>query len=131
MPPPLIEVFFLVEQPRQRWSHWTQALAPIDDPGSPAIASVDAFFDPTTTQAIFTVRYAANVLDADALARLVDIATFTEITIIPPDELSDAERRRFVRERLARCTERVTDQRKLVGALIELVRRVRAQRSPT
>src|SRR4051812_36029561 len=27
---PLVEVFLLVEQPRQRLSHWSQALAPLD-----------------------------------------------------------------------------------------------------
>ncbi|HEX6839404.1 MAG TPA: hypothetical protein VF334_22660, partial [Polyangia bacterium] len=125
-------MFFLVEQPRQRVSHWTQALAPLDDADAPAVVSVDAYFDPATQQAIFAARYDASAFDADALARLVDIATFVEITLIPPHELSDAERRRFVSERLARCTERVTEQARFVAALIELVRRVRGgQRSPT
>lgn len=128
---PLVEVFLLVEQPRQRLSHWSLALSPFDDPGAPAIVTVDAHFDPTTNQAIFTVRYAEAAFDADALKRITDIATFVEITVIPPHELSDAERRRFVTERLARCTERVTEQRKIVAALIELVRRVRGQRAQT
>lgn len=44
---PLIEVFLLVEQPRQRLSHWTQALAPLDDAaGAPPVAAVDAYYDP-------------------------------------------------------------------------------------
>jgi hypothetical protein len=128
---PLVEVFLLVEQPRQRLSHWTQALAPFDDPGAPAIVTVDAHFDPTTNQAIFTARYAASAFDDGALARITDIATFVEIAVIPPHEMSDAERRRFVTERLARCTERVTEQKKLVAALIELVRRVRGPRAST
>src|SRR5262249_41068467 len=45
--------------------------------------------------------------------------------------LSEGDRRRFVGERLSRCTVHVGDQRKIVSALVELVRRVRAQRSST
>ena len=54
---PLVEVFLLVEQPRQRLSHWSQALASLDDAAAPPLASVDAYYDPASNQAIFGLRY--------------------------------------------------------------------------
>ena len=59
---PLVEVFLLVEQPRQRLSHWSQALAPLDDAKAPPLATVDAYYDPASNQAIFGLRYDEQVL---------------------------------------------------------------------
>lgn len=131
MPPqvfqPLVEVFLLVEQPRQRLSHWSQALAPLDGVEAPPVATVDVYYDPTSNQAIFGLRYDQLALGADGLKFLVEVALLAEIGMIQPAELSEADRGRFVGQRLARCTMHVGDQRKIVGALVELVRRVRSQ----
>jgi hypothetical protein len=126
---PLVEVFLLVEQPRQRLSHWSQALAPLDAEDAPPVASVDAYFDPGSNQAIFGLRYDELALGPSRLSFLVEIALLAEIGMIQPAELSDGDRRRFVGERLASCTVHVGDQRKVVAALVELVRRVRAQKA--
>jgi len=130
MPPrvfqPLVEVFLLVDQPRQRLSHWTRALAPLDDASAPPVATVDAYYDPTTNQAIFGLRYDELALGAERLRVVVELAVLVEIGMIQPAELSDGDRRRFVTERLARCTVHVGGQRTVVDALIELVRRLRA-----
>src|ERR1044071_3661751 len=61
---PLVEVFLLVEQPRQRLSHWSQALAPLDDAAAPPLASVDAYYDPASNQALFGLRYDEQALGA-------------------------------------------------------------------
>jgi hypothetical protein len=131
MPPlvfqPLVEVFLLVEQPRQRLSHWSQALAPLDGIDAPPVATVDAYYDPTSNQAIFGLRYDELALGPDRLGFVVQVALLAEIGMIQPAELSEHDRGRFVGDRLAKCTVHVGDQRKIVNALFELVRRVRAQ----
>lgn len=125
----LVEVFLLVEQPRQRLSHWSQALAPLDGEDAPRIASVDAYFDPTSNQAIFGLRYDRRVLGPARLGFVVEVALLAEIGMIQPAELSEGDRKRFVGERLAKCTVHVGDQRTVVAALVELVRRVRGHRT--
>jgi hypothetical protein len=135
MPPrvfqPLVEVFLLVEQPRQRLSHWSQALAPLDGPDAPPVASVDAYYDPTCNQAIFGLRYDERALGAARLGFIVEVALLAEIGMIQPAELSEGDRRRFVGERLSNCTVHVGDHRKVVAALVELVRRIRTQKGLT
>jgi hypothetical protein len=126
---PLVEVFLLVEQPRQRLSHWSQALAPLDGPTAPPLASVEAYYDPTCNQAIFGLRYDELALGADRLGFIVEVALLAEIGMIQPAELSEGDRRRFLGERLANCTVRVGEHRKVVNALVELVRRIRGLRS--
>jgi hypothetical protein len=122
---PLVEVFLLVEQPRQRLSHWAQALGPLDGVNAPPVATVDAYYDPTSSQAIFGLRYDELALGPERLGFIVEVALLAEIGMIQPAELSEGDRGRFVGERLARCTVHVGDQRKIVSALVELVRRVR------
>ena len=125
---PLVEVYLLVEQPRQRLSHWSQALAPLDSADAPPLATVDAYYDPSSNQAIFGLRYDELALGPERLGFLVEIARLTEVGMIQPAELSEGDRRRFVGERLASCTMHVGEQRTIVGALVELVRRVRGQK---
>lgn len=128
---PLVEVFLLVEQPRQRLSHWTQALAPLDASTAPPVATVDAYFDPTTNVAIFGLRYDELALGPDRLHYVTEVAVLAEVAMIQPAELSEGDRRRFLGDRLSQCTEHVGDQRKVVSALVELVRRVRGHRTTT
>ena len=128
---PLVEVFLLVEQPRQRLSHWSQALAPLDDAAAPALAGVDAYYDPASNQAIFGLRYDEQALGAHRLTYVVEVALLAEIGMIQPAELSEGDRRRFVGDRLASCTVHVANQRRVIDALIELVRQVRGQKSAT
>jgi hypothetical protein len=128
---PLVEVFLLVEQPRQRLSHWSQAMAPLDDAAAPVLASVDAYYDPASNQAIFGLRYDEHALGPTGMSYLVEVALLAEIGMIQPAELSDGDRRRFVIDRLAGCTVHVPDQRKVVAALVELVRRLRGQKPST
>jgi len=126
--PPLIEAFLIVEQPRQRLSHWTQALAPLDDGRAPPLATITAYYDPSSDQALLGLRYDELALGQERLAFVIEVALLAEIGMIQPAELSDGDRRRFLNERLSRCTMHVSDQRSVVGALSELVRRVREQK---
>jgi len=128
---PPIEVFLLVDQPRQRLSHWSRALAPLDEQSAPVLATVDAYYEPMSNQAIFGLRYDEAALGPERLSLLTEVTVLSEIGMIQPAELSDGDRRRFVGERLAKCTVHVGDQRKIVGALVELVRRLRGQKPST
>src|SRR6185295_16715238 len=80
--PPLVEVFLLVEQPRQRLSHWSQALAPLDDAAAPPLASVDAYYDPASNQAIFGLRYDEHGLGPGRLSYVVEVALLAEVGLI-------------------------------------------------
>jgi hypothetical protein len=128
---PLVEVFLLVEQPRQRLSHWSQVLAPLDDAEAPPLASVDAYYDLASNQAIFGLRYDEQALGSGRLSYVVEVALLAEIGMIQPAELSEGDRRRFVGDRLASCTVHIANQHKVLDALVELVRRVRAQKGGT
>src|SRR5262245_46925429 len=96
---PLVEAFLIVEQPRQRLSHWSKALAPLDGGRAPALASVSAYYDPSTDQALLGLRYDELALGEERLAFIVEVALLAEIGMIQPAELSDGERRRFLGDR--------------------------------
>ena len=126
---PLVEAYLLVEQPRQRLSHWTQILAALDSSAAPPLASVVALYDPTTDQAVLNLRYDELALGASKLEFVVEVALLAEVGMIQPAELSEGERRRFLTERLTRCTLQVQSQRNAIGALVELVRKLRDERN--
>lgn len=127
--PPLVEAFLCIEQPRQRLSHWSAALAPLDDHRAPPLASIHAYYDPTCDQALLGLRYDELALGRERLAFVIELALLAEVGMIQPAELSEGDRRRFLGERLARCTLHVGDQRSVTGALTELVRRLREARA--
>lgn len=125
----LVEAYLLIEQPRQRLGHWTQSLAALDSPMAPALAQVTAMYDPTSDQALLALRYDELALGPQRLQFVVEVALLAEVGMIQPAELSEVERRRFLTERLARCVLAVSTERSAIGALTELVRRVREQRT--
>ena len=126
--PTLVDAFLLVDQPRQRFGHWSRALANLDSSDAPPLATISAFYDPTTDQALLGLRYDALALGPERLAYVVEVALLAEIGMIQPAELSEGERKRFLGERLARCAVQIDDQRNVVGALGELVRQLREHR---
>ncbi|HET9987702.1 MAG TPA: PilZ domain-containing protein, partial [Kofleriaceae bacterium] len=126
---PLVEAYLLIDQPRQRLGHWTKALAALDSSAAPPLASVVALYDPTTDQAMLNLRYDELALGPQRLEFVIEVALLAEVGMIQPAELSDGERRRFLTERLARCTLQIQSERSAVGALTELVRRLRDQRN--
>jgi hypothetical protein len=126
-----VEVFLLVEQPRQRVSHWTRALAPLDEDRTPPPDSVDAFYELPTNLAIFRLRYDEAALGPERLSRILEVTVLAEVSVIHPADLSNADRRRLVTERLASCAVHVGDHHKVVSALVELVRRVRGHKPTT
>ena len=120
--------FLVIDQPRQRLSHWTTALSPLDDPQAPPYVSVIAHYDPLLDQALIALRYDAVNLGDMGLAFLVELALLAEVGVIQPAELSEGDRKRFLSERLARCVLTVEDAHHVTSALTELVRRIREQR---
>jgi hypothetical protein len=128
--PPLIEAFLIVEQPRQRLSHWLTTLAPLDSDHAPPLAAITGYWDPTTDQALVALKYDEAALGSDRLKYVVDLALLAEIGMIQPSELGEGDRRRFVAERLARCTIEVAGPRTVTAILTELARRIREQKKP-
>jgi len=127
---PLVEAFLLIEQPRQRLGHWIRALTPLDSPGAPDIVAVIGYYDPTTDQALINLQYDAAALGPAKLEYVVSVALLAEVGMVQPAELSEGERARFLAERLPRCTIRVTNQPNPIATLTELVRKIKASRSP-
>lgn len=125
----IVQAFLLVEQPRQRLGHWSQALAALDSPHAPPLAAIHAYYDATSDQALLELHYEDAILGPTQLAFAMDVALRAEVGMIQPHALSESERGRFVGDRLARCKLNVTYQRSVVGALVELVKRIKDLRS--
>lgn len=124
----LVEAFLILDQPRQRVGHWATALTPLDDRQAPPLAAISAYYDPETDEALLGLRYDEAALGPEQLKFVVDLALLAEVGMIQPGALSDGDRRRFLGERLARCTLSV-EHRTVLGALSELVRKIRETRT--
>jgi hypothetical protein len=123
--PPLVEAFLIIEQPRQRLSHWIATLSALDSDEAPPLASVTAYWDPETDHALLGLRYDELALGPNGLDYVVRLALLAEIGMIQPAELAVGDRRRFLAERLARCTLQVPGERTAINAITELARRIR------
>lgn len=128
--PPLVEAFLLIEQPRQRLGHWIRALTPLDSPDAPSILAVIGYYDPICDQALINLQYDEGSIGPKKLEFVIGIALLAEVGMVQPAELSEGERVRFLAERLSRCTIRVTNQPNPIATLTELVRKIKASRSP-
>ncbi|CAN5731823.1 hypothetical protein BH11MYX3_BH11MYX3_41350 [soil metagenome] len=126
---PLFEAFLIIDQPRQRLSHWCAVLSPLDDPSAPPLTTATVHYDPTMDQALIGLRYDAIAVGEHGLGFLVELALLAEIGMVQPAELSEGDRGRFVGDRLTRCTIQITEQRHVTSALTELVRRIREARA--
>lgn len=126
---PLFEAYLIIDQPRQRLSHWCAVLSPLDEPSAPALTTATVHYDPTMDQALIGLRYDSIAIGENGLGFLVELALLAEIGMVQPAELSEGDRGRFVGERLARCTIQITEQRHVTSALTELVRRIREARA--
>lgn len=125
----LVEAFLIVDQPRQRLGHWSHALSALDDRAAPPLALVRAYYDPSTDQALINVAYDPFALGGDKLHYVVELALLVEVGMIQPHELTAGDRRRFLEERLARCSIKVDTQRNVISTLTELVRMIRESRA--
>ncbi|MBA3452486.1 MAG: PilZ domain-containing protein, partial [Deltaproteobacteria bacterium] len=125
----LVEAYLVVDQPRQRMSYWSNALGLLDAHATPPLADVAAYYDPDADQALLAVRYDEASIGQARLAFVVELALLHEIGMIQPAELSAGDRKRFLGERLARCTLHVSNQRGVLNTLTELVKRLRELRS--
>ncbi len=120
--PHTVDAFLLIEQPRQRIGHWTKALAALDEPTAPPVMAIIAYYDPTCDQALINLQY--DPVNAN-MRFVADVALLAEVGMVQPAELSEGERVRFLADRLTRCTIRITGQGTTVGALGELVRKIK------
>jgi hypothetical protein len=125
-----IEVFLLIEQPRQRLGHWSQALAALDSSTAPPLSAIHCYYDATSDQALIEIVYDPVALGEMKLAFVIDVALSAQVGMVQPHELGEIERMRFLGERLSRCRLSVTYQRSVVGGLVELVRRIKDGRRP-
>ncbi len=125
----VIEAYLVIEQPRQRHSHWSAVLSRLDDRRAPQLAGVTGFYDAATDQALIGLRYDEAKVGRDGLASVVQLALLEEIGMIQPAELTQGDRHRFLTERLARCALHVTGLATCVETLGALVRQIRQRRT--
>jgi len=124
-----LEAFLLIEQPRQRLGHWTAALASLDSHICPTPTQVVAYYDPSSDQALLALQYDEEQVGPNRLEFVMQVALLAEVGMVQPAELSEGDRMRFLAARLARCTIRVMGQTNAIGALNELVRRIKDERA--
>lgn len=118
--------YLVLDQPRQRITHWVEALAPLGAPGSPPPLQVDAYFVAAEDRALLGLWYQAG--DAVAAALVAEVTRLAEIYVIDPACLAEPDRRVLL-DRLGEC-EVIVDRRTSIGdALGELVRRARELRA--
>lgn len=118
--------YLVLDQPRQRITHWVEALAPLGAPGSPPPLQVDAYFVAAEDRALLGLWYQAG--DAVAAALVAEVTRLAEIYVIDPACLAEPDRRLLL-DRLGEC-EVIVDRRTSIGdALGELVRRARELRA--
>ncbi len=118
----ILDTFLVLELPRQRASHWSQALSPLDDPDAPVITSIAAFYDAQRDQALIGLRF--SELATDAPAYVTKVTRLAEIGLIQLAALSGPDRQRFFGERVSRCAI-VVEHHTAVGAFGALVKKIR------
>ncbi|MCX5747273.1 MAG: PilZ domain-containing protein [Proteobacteria bacterium] len=129
MIPHLIEAFLIIPQPRQRLAYWFEVLAGLDTVAAPPLAMVTGYYDPNADEALIGLRYDPLALGDEHLSYVIEVALLAEIGMVQPAELSEGDRRRFVGDRLSRCTLQIDNQRSVIGVLGEVVRLVREARA--
>ncbi|NJM90819.1 MAG: hypothetical protein HC863_00545 [Myxococcales bacterium] len=82
--------YLVLDQPRQRYTHWVEALAPLVEPGAPMPLQVDAYFVAAEDRALLGLWYRGDGSVASAL--ISEIAQLAEIYIIDPTCLSEPDR---------------------------------------
>jgi hypothetical protein len=117
--------YLVLDQPRQRYTHWVEALAPLGAPGSPPPLQVDAYFVAAEDRALLALWYLAG--DVEATALVAEVTRLAEIYVIDPACLADPDRR-VLQDRLAECEVIVDRRTSIADALGELVKRVRELR---
>ncbi len=118
--------YLVLDQPRQRYTHWVEALAPLTGPGAPPPLQVDAYFVAMEDRALLALWYLAG--DGEAAALVSEVTRLGEIYVIDPACLSDPDRR-ILQDRLAECEVIVDRRTSIADALGELVKRARELRA--
>jgi PilZ domain len=118
--------YLVLDQPRQRYTHWVEALAPLTGPGAPPPLQVDAFFVAAEDRALLALWYLAG--DGEAAALVAEVTRLAEIYVIDPACLAEPDRR-ILQDRLIECEVIVDRRTSIADALGELVRRARELRA--
>ncbi|MEZ4363960.1 MAG: PilZ domain-containing protein [Kofleriaceae bacterium] len=117
--------YLVLDQPRQRCSHWVEALSPLVAPGAPMPLQVDTYFLASEDRALLGLWYGGDGAATSAL--VAEVARLAEIYVIDPACLSDPDRR-VLQEQLASCEVILEQHGTVIEALTELVRRARELR---
>jgi hypothetical protein len=118
--------YLVLDQPRQRYTHWVEALAALAAPGAPEPLQIDGYFIASDDQALLGLWYFTQ--DVEAAALVAEVARLAEIFVIDPGCLAEPDRR-ALQDRLAECDVIVDSHTSVVEALTELVRKARELRS--
>ncbi len=118
--------YLVLDQPRQRYTHWVEALAPLTGPGAPSPLQVDAYFVAAEDRALLALWYLAG--DSEAAALVAEVTRLAEIYVIDPACLAEPDRR-ILQDRLVECEVIVDRRTSIPDAMGELVRRARELRT--
>ena len=102
----------------------------VDATVSPPLIAIALLSAAALAYEVLLARLFSIVLWHHFAYMIISVALLAEVAMVQPHELSEGERVRFLAERLPRCTIRVTGQPNPIAVLTELVRKIKAARTP-
>lgn len=118
--------YLVLDQPRQRLSHWVSALAPLADPGAPQPLRVDGYYLAGEDRALLGLWFLDG--DTEAATLVAQVARLAEIAMIDPAQLAEPDRRALL-EKLQSSEVAIEQAASVPEVLTDLVRRGRELRA--
>ncbi len=120
--------YLVLDQPRQRASHWATALAPLEEPRAPLPLRVDGYYLAAEDRALIGLWFLAD--DGDAATIVDEVVRLAEIPVLDPRQLAEPDRRALF-ERLQTAEVAIEKAGAVGEVFVELVRRARELRVVT
>ncbi len=117
--------YLVLDQPRQRLSHWVQALAPLAELGAPQPLRVDGYYLAGEDRALLGLWFLTG--DTEASALVAQVARLAEISLIDPSQLAEPDRRALL-EKLQGSEVAIEQAASVPEVLADLVKRGRELR---
>lgn len=118
--------YLVLDQPRQRLSHWVAALAPLVEPSAPQPLRVDGYYLAGEDRALLGLWFLSG--DAEAAGLVAQVARLAEIPVIDPAQLAEPDRRALL-EKLQSSEVAIEQSASVPEVLADLVRRGRELRA--
>lgn len=117
--------YLVLDQPRQRLSHWVQALAPLAELSAPQPLRVDGYYLASEDRALLGLWFLTG--DTEAAALVAQVARLAEISLIDPSQLAEPDRRALL-EKLQGSEVAIEQAASVPDVLADLVKRGRELR---